>query len=184
MKKYFVLTLLSACFLCATYAQTLPYKNPNLSPKERAADLCSRMTLEEKAVVMLDRSKAIARLDIPEFAWWSEALHGVGRNGYSTVFPSCIGMAASFDDVLIERIFTAVSDEARAKNTVQRKTGRVGKYQGLSFWTPNINIFRDPRWGRGQETYGEDPYMNTRMGLAVVRGLQGPEGHKYMKLYA
>ena len=93
-------------------------------------------------------------------------------------------MAASFDDVLIERIFTAVSDEARAKNTVQRKTGRVGKYQGLSFWTPNINIFRDPRWGRGQETYGEDPYMNTRMGLAVVRGLQGPEGHKYMKLYA
>ena len=184
MKKYIYLTLLSACFLCETYAQTLPYKNPNLSPKERAADLCSRMTLEEKAVVMLDRSKAIARLDIPEFAWWSEALHGVGRNGYSTVFPSCIGMAASFDDVLIERIFTAVSDEARAKNTVQRKTGRVGKYQGLSFWTPNINIFRDPRWGRGQETYGEDPYMNTRMGLAVVRGLQGPEGHKYMKLYA
>lgn len=184
MKKYIYLTFLSACFLCATYAQTLPYKNPNLSPKERAADLCSRMTLEEKAVVMLDRSKAIARLDISEFAWWSEALHGVGRNGYSTVFPSCIGMAASFDEVLIERIFTAVSDEARAKNTVQRKTGRVGKYQGLSFWTPNINIFRDPRWGRGQETYGEDPYMNTRMGLAVVRGLQGPEGHKYMKLYA
>ena len=101
MKKYIYLTLLSACFLCATYAQTLPYKNPNLSPKERAADLCSRMTLEEKAVVMLDRSKAIARLDIPEFAWWSEALHGVGRNGYSTVFPSCIGMAASMGAFLL-----------------------------------------------------------------------------------
>lgn len=184
MKKHFVTSLLLAGCLCAIYAQVPPYKNPNLSPKERAADLCARMTLEEKAVVMLDRSKAIPRLDIPEFAWWSEALHGVGRNGFCTVFPSCIGMAASFDDVLIERIFTAVSDEARAKNTVQRKTGRVGKYQGLSFWTPNINIFRDPRWGRGQETYGEDPYMNSRMGLAVVRGLQGPQDHKYMKLYA
>lgn len=175
------LLLLSATTLSA---QQYPYQNPKLSHKERAADLCSRMTLEEKATVMLDRSKAVPRLGIPEFAWWSEALHGVGRNGISTVFPSCIGMAASFDDALIERVFTAVSDEARAKNTVQRKTGLVGKYQGLSFWTPNVNIFRDPRWGRGQETYGEDPYMNSRMGLAVVRGLQGPAGHKYMKLYA
>lgn len=179
--------ILSFCMLAASFslpAQTLPYQNPGLSPKERAADLCSRMTLEEKAQVMIDRSKAVPRLGIPEFAWWSEALHGVGRNGYSTVFPSCIGMAASFDDALLERIYTAISDEARAKNTVQRKTGKVGKYQGLSFWTPNINIFRDPRWGRGQETYGEDPYMNSRMGLAVVRGLQGPEDGKYMKLYA
>lgn len=161
-----------------------PYLDPTLSPDERAADLCSRLTLEEKAVLMLDRSKAIERLGIPEFAWWSEALHGVGRNGYATVFPSCIGMAASFDDELLERIYTAVSDEARAKNTAQRCTGRVGKYQGLSFWTPNINIFRDPRWGRGQETYGEDPYVNARMGLAVVRGLQGNEDFNYYKLYA
>lgn len=175
-----------AAFMCSVVAgaQTLPYQNPNLSAKERAADLCSRLTLEEKARLMLDQSDAISRLGIPEFAWWSEALHGVGRNGFSTVFPSCIGMAASFDDVLLERIYTAVSDEARAKNTAQRKKGSVGRYQGLSFWTPNINIFRDPRWGRGQETYGEDPYMNSRMGLAVVRGLQGPAGHKYMKLYA
>ena len=165
-------------------AQTLPYRNPALSAHERAVDLCSRMTLEEKAIVMMDKSKAIPRLGIPEFAWWSEALHGVGRNGVSTVFPSCIGMAASFDDALLERIYTAVSDEARAKNTAQRRTGRVATYQGLSFWTPNVNIFRDPRWGRGQETYGEDPYMNARMGLAVVRGLQGPTDGKYMKLLA
>lgn len=183
MKKVFLSLFMLATSL-VVYAQLLPYQNQELSPKERAADLCNRMTLEEKAQVMLDRSKAVPRLGIPEFAWWSEALHGVGRNGYSTVFPSCIGMAASFDDVLLERIYTAISDEARAKNTVQRKTGKVGKYQGLSFWTPNINIFRDPRWGRGQETYGEDPYMNSRMGLAVVRGLQGPAGSKYMKLYA
>lgn len=184
MKKLNSIFIFMLMCSASAFTQTFPYQNPKLSPKERAADLCSRMTLEEKAQVMIDRSKAVPRLGVPEFAWWSEALHGVGRNGISTVFPSCIGMAASFDDVLLERIYTAVSDEARAKNTVQRKTGRVGKYQGLSFWTPNINIFRDPRWGRGQETYGEDPYMNSRMGLAVVRGLQGPAGHKYMKLYA
>lgn len=166
-------------------AQQLPYQNPNLSPKERAADLCSRLTLEEKAALMQNNSPAIDRLGIPQFAWWSEALHGIGRNGYSTVFPSCIGMAASFDDALLERIYTAVSDEGRAKNTVLRHSGKgLGTYKGLSFWTPNINIFRDPRWGRGQETYGEDPYMNSRMGQAVVRGLQGPEGHKYIKLLA
>ena len=184
MKKRTYLALLAVACAMHSGAQTLPYQNPELTAHERAVDLCSRMTLEEKATVMMDKSKAIPRLGIPEFAWWSEALHGVGRNGVSTVFPSCIGMAASFDDTLLERIYTAVSDEARAKNTVQRRTGRVATYQGLSFWTPNINIFRDPRWGRGQETYGEDPYMNSRMGQAVVRGLQGPADGKYMKLYA
>lgn len=184
MRKQLVTVVLLAAGLSMADAQQLPYQNPNLSARERAADLCGRLTIEEKAQIMLDRSKAVPRLGIPEFAWWNEALHGVGRNGYATLFPSCIGMASSFDDALLERIYTAISDEARAKNTVQRKTGNVGKYQGLSFWTPNINIFRDPRWGRGQETYGEDPYMNSRMGLAVVRGLQGPSGHKYMKLYA
>ena len=184
MKKRTYLALLAVACAMHSGAQTLPYQNPELTAHERAVDLCSRMTLEEKATVMMDKSKAIPRLGIPEFAWWSEALHGVGRNGVSTVFPSCIGMAASFDDTLLERIYTAVSDEARAKNTVQRRTGRVATYQGLSFWTPNINIFRDPRWGRGQETYGEDPYMNSRMGQAVVRGLQGPADSKYMKLYA
>ena len=182
-KRTIVVTLAFACTLCAA-AQTPPYKNPELSAHERAVDLCSRMTLEEKAAVMMNNSKAIPRLGIPQFAWWSEALHGVGRNGISTVFPSCIGMAASFDDALIERVFTAVSDEARAKNTAQRRKGDIGTYQGLSFWTPNINIVRDPRWGRGQETYGEDPYMNSRMGQAVVRGLQGPANGKYIKLLA
>lgn len=184
MKQRKLLIFAAILYAVAGGAQTLPYQNPNLSAKERATDLCGRLTLEEKASLMQDQSNAIPRLVIPQFAWWSEALHGVGRNGFSTVFPSCIGMAASFDDALLERIYTAVSDEARAKNTAQRRKGSVGRYQGLSFWTPNINIFRDPRWGRGQETYGEDPYMNSRMGLAVVRGLQGPAGHKYAKLYA
>lgn len=184
MKQRKLLIIAAILYAVAGGAQTLPYQNPNLSANERAIDLCGRLTLEEKASLMQDQSNAIPRLGIPQFAWWSEALHGVGRNGFSTVFPSCIGMAASFDDALLERIYTAVSDEARAKNTAQRRKGSVGRYQGLSFWTPNINIFRDPRWGRGQETYGEDPYMNSRMGLAVVRGLQGPAGHKYAKLYA
>ncbi len=173
-----------AVSLSVANAQTLPYQDNTLSAKERAADLCGRLTLEEKVQLMMDVSKPIERLGIPPFMWWSEALHGVGRNGFCTVFPSCIGMAASFDDILLKRVYTAVSDEARAKNTAARKLGKINKYQGLSFWTPNINIFRDPRWGRGQETYGEDPYMNARMGLAVVRGLQGPADHKYMKLYA
>lgn len=165
-------------------AQLLPYQNPSLSAEERAEDLCKRLTLEEKSLLMMNSSPAIERLGIPAFDWWSEALHGVGRNGLATVFPSCIGMAASFDDDLIEEVFTAVSDEARAKNTLARKEGKVGKYKCLSFWTPNINVFRDPRWGRGQETYGEDPYMNGRMGLRVVKGLQGDGSDKYYKLHA
>ena len=168
----------------AVSAQMLPYQNPALSSTERAEDLCSRLTLEEKVKLMMNSSPAIERLGIPAFDWWSEALHGVGRNGLATVFPSCIGMAASFDDDLIEEVFTAVSDEARAKNTLARTQGNVGKYKCLSFWTPNINVFRDPRWGRGQETYGEDPYMNGRMGLRVVRGLQGDGSDKYWKLHA
>lgn len=173
-----------ACAALSASGQLLPYQNPSLSAKERAADLCSRLTLEEKSRLMMNSSPAIERLGIPSFDWWSEALHGVGRNGLATVFPSCIGMAASFDDDLIEEVFTAVSDEARAKNTLARREGKNGKYKGLSFWTPNINVFRDPRWGRGQETYGEDPYMNGRMGLRVVKGLQGDGTDKYYKLHA
>ena len=163
-------------------AQQLPYQNPNLTAEKRAEDLLGRLTLEEKARLMRNGSPAIPRLGIPAFDWWSEALHGVGRNGISTTFPSCIGMACSFDDDLIERIFTAVSDEARAKNTIARQEGKVGKYSCLSFWTPTINIFRDPRWGRGQESYGEDPFMNGQMGLRVVRGLQGAGGGYYKLL--
>lgn len=174
----------AAVLPAATMAQQLPYQNPDLPAAARAADLCSRLTLEEKTQLMMNSSPAIERLGVPPFEWWSEALHGVGRNGIATVFPSCIGMAASFDDDLIERIFIAVSDEARAKNTLARSQGKFGKYKGLSFWTPTVNIFRDPRWGRGQETYGEDPYMNGRMGLRVVRGLQGDGSSKYYKLLA
>lgn len=177
----------AAAFLAAAgaFAASEPWKDRSLSFRERAEDLCSRLTLEEKVSLMMNSSPAIERLGIPPFDWWSEALHGVGRNGTATVFPSCIGMAASFDDDLIENVFTAVSDEARAKNTIERKKGLSGKYKSLSFWTPNINVFRDPRWGRGQETYGEDPYMNGRMGLRVVRGLQGDTaGNGYYKLLA
>ena len=169
-------------------AQTYPFQNAKLSAEERAEDLLSRLTLEEKTKLMMNGSPAIPRLGIPAFEWWSEALHGIGRNGVATVFPQCIGMSCSFDLPLLEQIYTAVSDEGRAKNTLARHQGNVGKYRGLSFWTPNINIFRDPRWGRGQETYGEDPYMNATMGLAVVRGLQGvtqlSKEHPYFKLHA
>lgn len=167
--------LMMLSFICATgmNAQMLPYQDKSLSAYERAKDLCSRLTVEEKTMLMMDQSPEISRLGIPTFHWWNEALHGVGRNGTATVFPATIGMAASFDDALLYDVFTCVSDEARAKNTEARRNNSYERYQGLSFWTPNINIFRDPRWGRGQETYGEDPFLTSRMGLAVVSGLQG-----------
>ena len=166
-------TLVLAFCATALNAQSLPYQNPNLSAAQRADDLISRLTLEEKVSLMMDTSPAIPRLGIPQFQWWNEALHGVGRNGYATVFPITMAMAASWDDALLHRVFTAVSDEARAKAQQAKRTGNIKRYQSLSYWTPNINIFRDPRWGRGQETYGEDPYLTSKMGLAVVRGLQG-----------
>ncbi len=163
------------CGLMATAmgAQTKPYQNPQLSAEQRADDLLGRLTLEEKVSLMMDTSPAITRLGIPQFQWWNEALHGIGRNGFATVFPITMGMAASWDDALLHRVFTAVSDEARVKAQQAKRSGNIQRYQSLSFWTPNINIFRDPRWGRGQETYGEDPYLTSKMGLAVVRGLQG-----------
>ena len=172
MKKYLLTTIMSICVLMAT-AQSLPYQNACLSAGERADDLLSRLTLEEKVSLMMDTSPAIERLGIPQFQWWNEALHGIGRNGFATVFPITMGMAASWDDALLHRVFTAVSDEARVKARQAKRSGDIQRYQSLSFWTPNINIFRDPRWGRGQETYGEDPYLTAKMGLAVVRGLQG-----------
>ena len=172
MKKYLLTTIMSICALMAT-AQALPYQNACLSAGERADDLLSRLTLEEKVSLMMDTSPAIERLGIPQFQWWNEALHGIGRNGFATVFPITMGMAASWDDALLHRVFTAVSDEARVKARQAKRSGDIQRYQSLSFWTPNINIFRDPRWGRGQETYGEDPYLTAKMGLAVVRGLQG-----------
>jgi len=164
----------------------LPYQNPNLTSAERAKDLIGRLTLEEKASLMLDQSPAIPRLGIKNFNWWSEALHGLANNGDVTVFPEPIGMAASFNDSLVHVVFDAVSDEVRAKYNEAMKKGQENRrFLSLSVWTPNINIFRDPRWGRGQETYGEDPYLTSRMGIAVVKGLQGAGSNtKYMKLLA
>ncbi|MDO4171099.1 MAG: glycoside hydrolase family 3 C-terminal domain-containing protein [Prevotellaceae bacterium] len=172
-------------------AEMLPYQNPDLTPRQRAEDLCQRLTLEEKARIMMNGSGPVDRLHVPVYEWWSEGLHGVGRNGYSTVFPITMMMAATWNDALVQNVFDKVSDEMRVKNTEARHKGVIKRYQGTSVWTPNINIFRDPRWGRGQETYGEDPYLTERMGLAVVSGLQGTDlatgqlsGHKYYKLLA
>lgn len=163
----------------AATAQVLPYRDASLSPEQRADDLISRLTLEEKVSLMMDQSPAIERLEIPEFPWWSEALHGVARSATATVLPQAIGMAATWDPAFVEDAFTMVSDEGRAIFNDFRKKGDMRRYHGLSFWTPNVNIFRDPRWGRGQETYGEDPYLTTQLGLSAVRGLQGNDPKFY-----
>lgn len=176
-----------AAFLFSTmsFAQRKPYQDPGLSPVERARDLITRLTLEEKASLLFDQSPAIQRLGIRKFNWWSEALHGLANNDNVTVFPEPVGMAASFNDSLVYKIFDAVSDEVRAKYHDAIRNGKENRrFLSLSVWTPNVNIFRDPRWGRGQETYGEDPYLTSRMGVAVVKGLQGPDNAKYRKLLA
>ena len=183
MKRILLTLALLAGFCAAGAAQVLPYQNTALPPEVRAADLLSRLTLEEKASLVVNGSPAIPRLGIRQYNWWNEALHGVARNGSATVFPQAIGMAASFDEALIEEVFTAVSDEARVKHK-QADKDNVQIYQGLTFWTPNINIFRDPRWGRGMETYGEDPFLTGRLGMAVVRGLQGPDDSPIRKAHA
>lgn len=153
--------------------------------EERAADIVRRLTLEEKAMLMMYESPAIERLGIPEYNWWNEALHGVARNGNATVYPMPIGMAASFDENLLRQVFTSISDEAVIKYRLARQEGRGARwYEGLSFWTPNINIFRDPRWGRGMETYGEDPYLTSVLGGAVVDGLQGAATDSTIKTLA
>jgi beta-glucosidase len=151
-----------------------------MNREAKIKELISQMTLEEKVSQLFYKSPAIERLGIPEYNWWNECLHGVARAGIATVFPQAIALAATFDDDLVGQIATAISDEARAKHNEAVKQGNRGQYWGLTFWTPNINIFRDPRWGRGQETYGEDPYLTSKIGLAFVRGLQGndPENLK------
>ncbi|NPD82519.1 glycoside hydrolase family 3 protein [Prevotella sp. PINT] len=181
-KRLTLMALGVAMTFSATAQTTYPYQNTALTPEQRADDLIGRLTLEEKARLMIDVSGPVERLGIKPFQWWNETLHGVARNGFATVFPITMGMAASWDDALLFRCFDAASDEARIKYRQAVHAGQMNRYQGLSFWTPNINIFRDPRWGRGQETYGEDPYLTTRMGLAVVRGLEGPKDAKYKKL--
>ena len=164
-------------------AQNHAFQDPDLPMEQRITDLLDRMTLEEKVSQMEHSAPAIPRLGILPYNWWSEALHGVGRSGNATIFPQAIGMAASFDPDLLFRVSSAISDEARAMFNAFQKRENYNQYAGLSFWTPNVNIFRDPRWGRGQETYGEDPYLTGMLGTAFVKGLQG-DHPKYLKTAA
>lgn len=174
---------MALCGLLA--AQSFPYQDPALSAEQRAEDLLGRLTLEQKASLMMNASPAIPELGIRAYNWWNEALHGAARAGLATVFPQAIGMAASWDEALLEEVFDIASTEQRIKFIQYRRNPEGSpQYHGLTVWTPNINIFRDPRWGRGQETYGEDPYLTARMGYAVVKGLQGPQDGPYDKLHA
>ncbi|HEY4060597.1 MAG TPA: glycoside hydrolase family 3 N-terminal domain-containing protein [Puia sp.] len=167
----------------AAVAQNEAYLNTSLPIDARVKDLVSRLTLQEKIYQMMNSTPAIPRLKIPAYDWWNEALHGVARSGIATIFPQPIGMAATFDDGLVHQAADAISDEARAMYNAAIKKGYHAQFGGLTFWTPNINIFRDPRWGRGQETYGEDPYLTSRMGVALVTGLQGNDP-RYLKVAA
>ena len=185
MKTYpkILFTLLSFILSGSLFAQDAIYKDPNQSIEARAKDLVSKMTLEEKVLQMMHTAPAIPRLDLPAYNWWNEALHGVGRSGSATVFPQTIALGATFDSDLALKVSTAISDEARAMYNAAMAKDYHQKYGGLTFWTPNINIFRDPRWGRGQETYGEDPYLTSQLGVSFVKGLQGDDP-KYLKTAA
>ncbi|WP_405605851.1 glycoside hydrolase family 3 C-terminal domain-containing protein [Polaribacter sp. Asnod1-A03] len=181
--KVTIFLVLALVTLITKAQENLPYLNPSLSFDERVDDLVSRMTLEEKVGQMMNDAPAIPRLKIPAHEYWNEALHGVARAGKATVFPQAIGMGATFDEELIFESATVISDEARAKHHEALRNNSFKRYEGLTYWTPNVNIFRDPRWGRGQETYGEDPYLTSRMGVSFVKGLQGDDD-KYLKLVA
>jgi beta-glucosidase len=188
MKKHLLYTLLFVLFLCNTVlaqqdCNSFPFRDPSLTLEERVNDLVSRMTLQEKADQLLYTAPAIPRLGVPVYNWWNEALHGVARSGYATVFPQSITIANTWDEGLMYNVASAISDEARAKYHEFQRRGKRGIYQGLTFWSPNINIFRDPRWGRGHETYGEDPYLTGRMGYEFVRGMQGDDP-RYLKTVA
>ncbi len=159
------------------------YQNASLKPDVRAADLVKRMTLEEKVSQTMDLAKAIPRLGIPEYNWWNEGLHGVARNGFATVFPQAIAIASTWDPKLVQDVGDVISTEARGKHNEAVKQNHFGRYSGLTYWSPNINIFRDPRWGRGQETYGEDPFLTATTGVAFIHGLQGDDPN-YLKVVA
>lgn len=179
-----VLATLTITFLfcMGISAQEKPWLNSELDMETRVSALINAMTFEEKISQTVHTSAAIDRLEVDEYNWWNEALHGVARSGRATVFPQVIGMAATFDPVLVESIGDAISDEARAINNHLLENGKAQSlYQGLTFWSPNVNIFRDPRWGRGQETYGEDPFLSGRLGSAFIRGMQGDDPH-YLKV--
>jgi beta-glucosidase len=167
----------------STKAVAPDYLNPRLTVEQRVNDLVSRMTLEEKVSQMMNKSAAIERLNVPAYDWWNEALHGVAYAGTATVFPQAIGLGATWNPGLIQSVASAISDEARAKNNDAVKRDFRKRFYGLTFWSPNINIFRDPRWGRGQETYGEDPYLTSRLGVAFVKGMQGDDP-RYFKTIA
>lgn len=177
----FILQMNMSCMAKKEYEYK--FQNPELETKVRVNDLINQMTLSEKVSQMRYDAPAIKRLGVPDYNWWNECLHGVARAGEATVFPQAIGMGATFNKSLMFDIGTAISDEARAKHHRFVKENKRGIYQGLTFWTPNINIFRDPRWGRGQETYGEDPYLTSRMGVNFIKGLQGDDP-KYLKVVA
>lgn len=185
MKKCFF-SLCMAFAVTALSAQEVryPYQDASLDPEQRAEDLLGRLTVQQKVDLMNYTSPAIPELGVPQYNWWNEALHGSARNGLATVFPQAIGMAASWDDALLKEVYDIASTEQRIKFNIARRGEGVKRYHGLTVWTPNINIFRDPRWGRGQETYGEDPYLTTVMGRAAVTGLQGPDTEKYDRLHA
>ncbi|HEY6224154.1 MAG TPA: glycoside hydrolase family 3 C-terminal domain-containing protein [Gemmatimonadales bacterium] len=169
------LLLLGATIAAPLAAQTPDYRNPDLPFTRRVDDLVSRLTLAEKVSQMMDVAPGIERLGIPAYNWWNEALHGVARSGLATSFPQAIGLAATWDDSLLYRVASVISDEARAKHHAYVSAGSRERYQGLTFWSPNINLFRDPRWGRGQETYGEDPFLTGRLAVQFVRGMQGDD---------
>ncbi len=187
MKFRFLVVALMVTITYSARAQQdinqLPFRNTSLTIDQRVDDLVSRMTLQEKADQLVYTAPAIPRLGIPAYTWWNEALHGVARAGYATVFPQAVTMAGSWDEMLMLKVATAISDEARAKYHEFQRRGKTGIYQGLTFWSPNINIFRDPRWGRGHETYGEDPFLTGRLGYQFVRGMQGDDP-KYLKTVA
>ena len=182
--SFFVLMVISMVQILIAQTEAIPdYKNPALSVEKRVQDLVSRMTTEEKIAQMVNRAPAIPRLDIPAYNWWSECLHGVARAGIATVFPQAIGLAATWDTDLMFQLSDVISTEARAKHHEFVRNGDGGRNNGLTMWSPNVNIFRDPRWGRGQETYGEDPYLSSRLGVAFVKGLQGDDP-QYFKVIA
>jgi beta-glucosidase len=185
MKSKFqnILVFLALAVPIIGWAQQDIYLDTSKPIAERSKDLVSKLTLEEKAQLMMNSSPAIERLGVAPYDWWNEALHGVGRAGVSTVFPQAIALAATFDDALVKQVATSISDEARAQYNIASSKNYYNRYNGLTFWTPNVNIFRDPRWGRGQETYGEDPFLTSLMGVAFVEGLQGDDPN-YLKTAA
>ena len=184
MKKILSGIFILVCAFSLAQNYKYPFQNPKIPVEQRIENLLGLLTVDEKIGTMMDNSKAVPRLEIPAYGWWNEALHGVARAGTATVFPQAIGMAATWDAPEHLKTFEMISDEARAKyNKSFDEANKTGRYEGLTFWTPNINIFRDPRWGRGQETYGEDPYLTSVLGVAAVKGLQGDDP-QYFKTHA